>query len=150
MAEEAQHDPTATPTSTVRSYAMSRVRGRDTKPELVVRRLLNRMGYRFRLQAKELPGRPDIVFRPRQKAIFVHGCFWHRHGCQKTTTPKSNVAFWDAKFARNVERDSNAVNDLEAAGWGVMVVWECETVDEDGLVKRLQTFLGKRPAARPA
>ena len=143
-------DPTAAPTSTARSYLMSRVRGRNTQPELLVRRLLHRMGYRFRLQAKELPGRPDVVFRPRRKAIFVHGCFWHRHGCRRTTTPRSNVAFWNAKFARNVERDRNAVEALETEGWGVIIIWECETADGQALEGRLRAFLGERPITRLA
>ena len=148
MAEVAPHDPTAARTSASRSYLMSRVKGRDTKPEMVVRRLLHGMGYRFRLQAKELPGRPDIVFRPRRKAIFVHGCFWHRHGCRKTTTPKSNIAFWEAKFARNVERDAKTLADLERSGWDVLVVWECETRDRDGLANRLLDFMKTAPASR--
>lgn len=147
MADVEPNDPTAVPTPAARSYLMSRVKGRDTKPEMVVRRLLHGMGYRFRLQAKELPGRPDIVFRPRRKAIFVHGCFWHRHGCRKTTTPKSNVAFWEAKFVRNVERDLKALDDLERLGWDVLVVWECETRDKDGLVNRLADFIRTAPAS---
>lgn len=150
MAEVASYDPTAAPMSAARSYLMSRVKGRDTKPEMVVRRLLHAMGYRFRLQAKELPGRPDVVFRPRRRAIFVHGCFWHRHGCPKTTVPKSNVEFWNAKFARNVERDQNAVAALQAEDWGVLVVWECETRALEALTVRLRSFLDTASAVRRA
>ena len=148
MAEVAPHDPTAARTSASRSYLMSRVKGRDTKPEMVVRRLLHGMGYRFRLQAKELPGRPDIVFRPRRKAIFVHGCFWHRHrrpDCRRgRSTPASRTEYWEAKFARNVTRDRRNERALRAAGWGVMVVWECQTKPAglDRLAGRLRRFLG--------
>lgn len=144
MAEAPSRSPSTAPTSAARSYLMSRVKGRDTKPEMIVRRLLRQMGYRFRLQAKELPGRPDIVPRPRRKAIFVHGCFWHRHGCRKTTMPKSNVAFWEAKFNRNLERDRRALSDLKRLGWESLVVWECETYRGDALQDRLVDYLVTR------
>lgn len=113
-----------------RSEVMSRVRGRDTKPEVALRRALHAAGLRYRLQARELPGRPDIVFRPARLAIFVHGCFWHRHpGCTHARTPKSRLDFWEPKLAGNVERDRRHAEQLEAAGWRVMIVWECETRD---------------------
>jgi DNA mismatch endonuclease (patch repair protein) len=132
-----------------RSYLMSRVKSRDTKPELKVRRLLHKSGFRFRLQAKELPGRPDIVFRTRRKAVFVHGCFWHRHGCKKTTTPKSNVEFWEAKFRRNVNRDQSALEQLDALGWEVLVLWECELANLRELEARLAAFInGQKCATR--
>lgn len=111
-----------------RSALMSRIRSKDTKPELVVRRALHALGYRFRLHAKELPGKPDIVFRARRKAIFVHGCFWHRHpGCRIASEPKSRQDYWEAKFARNVERDRYNLSALKTDGWRVLVVWECQT-----------------------
>lgn len=113
-----------------RSEVMSRVRGKDTKPEMRVRRALHAAGLRYRLQARELPGRPDIVFRPALLAIFVHGCFWHRHpGCEHARTPKSRLDFWEPKLAGNVERDRRHEDQLRAAGWLVMTIWECETRD---------------------
>jgi len=109
---------------------MARVKGRDTKPEMRLRRALHAAGLRYRLQAKELPGRPDIVFRRGHLAIFVHGCFWHRHpGCEHARTPKSRLDFWEPKLAGNVERDTRHKAKLEAAGWTVMTLWECETRD---------------------
>ena len=107
---------------------MSRIRGKDTKPEMIVRRLTHAMGYRYRLHAREFPGRPDLVFRPRRKAIFVHGCFWHRHeGCQFAYTPRSRQQFWNDKFESNVRRDQQALIDLASLGWQVLVIWECQT-----------------------
>src|SRR6185312_6802771 len=110
-----------------RSERMRRVRQAGTKPELQVRRLLHAMGFRYRLQRRDLPGRPDIVLPSRRAAIFVHGCFWHRHeGCSRATTPKSNVEYWQAKFADNEARDSRVVRALEADGWRIRIVWQCE------------------------
>ncbi|NKN39703.1 DNA mismatch endonuclease Vsr [Agrobacterium sp. a22-2] len=121
---------------------MARVRPRDTKPEMIVRRVLHALGYRFRLQAKELPGRPDIVFRPRKKAIFVHGCFWHRHpGCRRTTSPKSRREFWEAKFSANQARDERVQEELKALGWSSLVIWECETRNSEALAESLKNFL---------
>ncbi|MEE1611866.1 very short patch repair endonuclease [Microvirga sp. CF3016] len=135
----ADQDP---PPSTERSALMARVRGKNTKPELVVRSLAHRLGYRFRLHRRELPGSPDLVFPRSHKAIFVHGCFWHRHeGCSHTTTPKTRAAYWNAKFKRNVERDEKAVNALRAIGWSVLIIWECETKDLDTLADKLKSFL---------
>lgn len=109
---------------------MGRVRSSDTQPELFVRRALYAAGLRYRLHPKDVPGRPDVVFRARQIALFVHGCFWHRHpGCKATRTPKSRVTFWKAKFAENVARDRRVVKALTAAGWRVIVLWECEARD---------------------
>ena len=134
-------------TDSARSTLMRKVRRRDTGPEMIVRRLLHREGYRFRLQAGDLPGRPDIVFRGRRKVIFVHGCFWHRHeGCKRTTTPKTRREFWADKFTANRKRDAVAVSCLKQAGWEVAIVWACETGDEDGLKNRLAAFLGGRHA----
>ena len=118
---------------------MSRIRSSNTKPERMVRSLLHRMGYRFRLNRKDLPGTPDIVL-PRHKAVvLVHGCYWHRHpDCRYAYTPKSRVEFWQAKFDANVERDKRVEAELVALGWRVFTVWECEVKSGDGLIERLQ------------
>lgn len=131
---------------------MRKVRGRDTAPEMIVRRFLHGKGYRFRIHTGDIPGRPDIVFRGRRKAIFVHGCFWHRHeGCKRTTTPKTRRKFWEDKFSANQKRDANVVSSLRHEGWEVIVVWECETEDIDKLGRRLVSFLGgnRIPGATP-
>jgi DNA mismatch endonuclease (patch repair protein) len=110
-----------------RSERMSRIRGKDSQPELALRRVLHRLGLRYRLHAKELPGKPDLVFPRHKAAVFVHGCFWHRHeGCKIATTPKSNTPFWVEKFEKNVERDSRVAATLEELGWRVFVAWECD------------------------
>ncbi|MDE3799575.1 DNA mismatch endonuclease Vsr [Sinorhizobium meliloti] len=110
-----------------RSERMSRIRSSNTSPELALRRALHALGFRFRLHRKDLPGKPDIVLPRHRTAIFVHGCFWHRHdGCKVASTPKSNTEFWIKKFDRNVARDVQARDVLEAQGWRVIVVWECE------------------------
>jgi DNA mismatch endonuclease (patch repair protein) len=125
---------------------MAQVRRTDTKPEFNVRRLLHRMGLRFRLHRKELPGRPDIVLPKWRTVIFVHGCFWHRHrGCRRTTTPEANRDFWLRKFAQNKLRDRRNQKDLRAQGWRVLVVWECETSQPDRLRERLSAELGLSP-----
>jgi len=109
-----------------RSWNMSRIRGRDTKAEQVVRSLLHRNGFRYRLRPKKVYGNPDVVLTKYRAAVFVHGCFWHRHpGCQYAYTPKSNVQFWNAKFAANVTRDKMVKRALRAEGWRVFIVWEC-------------------------
>lgn len=121
-----------------RSWIMSRVRGKDTSPERAVRSMIHRMGYRFRLHRKNLPGKPDIVLPRHRCVVFVHGCFWHRHkGCKRASTPQSNVAYWEKKFRRNVERDRQRRHDLRKLGWRVVVVWECELRDPDKLAVRL-------------
>ncbi|WP_258035440.1 MULTISPECIES: very short patch repair endonuclease [Ralstonia] len=110
-----------------RTENMRRVRSADTRPEMVVRSTLHRLGYRFRLHDKRLPGSPDIVFRSRKIAIFVHGCFWHRHpGCSRATTPRTNTEFWQCKFNKNIARDTEVCTKLHALGWTTYVVWECE------------------------
>lgn len=125
---------------------MAAIRGRDTKPELVVRRLLHRLGFRYRLHARDLPGRPDVVFRSRRKVIFVHGCYWHVHSCRHgRVVPKTNAAFWSAKRAGNVRRDIDAAAKLADAGWRTLTVWECEVRDIDALRERLCAFLGDGP-----
>ncbi len=132
-------DPAVSPE---RSRLMARVRGRDTKPEMIVRSLVHGLGYRFRLHRRDLPGSPDLVFPSKRKVVFVHGCFWHRHvGCKKATRPKTRVAFWNEKFDANVERDKRAVIALEEAGWNVKVVWECQTKDTGKLAQSLLDFL---------
>jgi DNA mismatch endonuclease (patch repair protein) len=130
-----------------RSQVMSRIKGRDTKPELIVRSLLHRAGVRFSLRRKDLPGRPDIVL-PRFKAvIFVHGCFWHRHeGCKVASNPKTRKVFWNAKFNGNVARDKRNIHDLRQIGWKVKVVWECEVMkDPQAVLSRLLAWLGATP-----
>ena len=123
---------------------MSRVGSKNTTPELVVRRLLFSMGFRYRLHDKSLPGKPDIVFRGRRKAIFVNGCFWHGHeGCRYGRLPKSRVEFWAEKICRNRERDRQHTERLQSAGWHVMTVWQCELKHIDELAKRLYDFLEK-------
>jgi len=121
-----------------RRWNMSRIRGRDTKPEKVVRSLLHRMGYRFRLHHGDLPGRPDIVLPKYRTVVFVHGCFWHRHrNCQYAYTPKSRTEFWTKKFEYNVRRDQRARRQLNRLGWRVITVWECQTHDLPRLADRL-------------
>src|SRR5262245_43501325 len=128
-------------TREARSRNMGAIKGKNTKPELVVRRLLHAAGYRFRLHRRDLPGRPDIVFSSRRKVILVAGCFWHRHpGCGFAYTPKTRPDFWRAKFDRNVERDHKVVAALDACGWGHLVIWECELADVNLLMIRVAAF----------
>lgn len=132
-----------------RSYNMSRIRSKDSKPELVVRRLSHSLGYRHRLYGKKLPGKPDLVYPGRKKVIFVHGCFWHQHmdpGCKIARRPKSNLGYWIPKLERNVERDARNREKLRATGWAVMVVWECQAREAQKkgpgkLAARLKEFL---------
>ncbi len=125
---------------------MARIRSKHTKPELAVRSLLHGMGYRFRLHRKDLPGRPDIVFLGRKKAIFVHGCYWHGHGCKIGKPPRSNLEFWVPKIERNRERDRQKRSELEQSGWRVEEVWQCELKDSQQLRIRLGSFLGPTKA----
>lgn len=128
-------------TDPVRSRLMARVRQKGTAPELVVRTLLRREGASYRLNARDLPGSPDIVHRGRRKAIFVHGCFWHRHpGCPRATTPKQNFVFWQEKFDRNIQRDERKLAELRAEGYDVLVIWECETLSPESLAPKLRAF----------
>lgn len=126
-----------------RSYNMSRIKGKDTKPEIIVRKWLWNNGYRYRLHRKDLPGRPDIVFPGRKKVIFVNGCFWHKHDCNYFKWPKSNVEFWRAKIEANVQRDMDNYAKLSAEGWDYMTIWECELKkkDKSPLWNRLKAFL---------
>lgn len=136
-----------------RSEVMSRVRSKNTKPELAVRRALHGMGYRFRLHRKDLPGKPDVVLPKHRVTVFVHGCFWHQHpGCPKATMPKNNAAFWREKLKWNVERDERNRKRLRGAGWRTVVIWECEVGGAARHARRLSgTFLvGHPPLGRTA
>ncbi len=125
-----------------RSTLMSKIRGKNTKPEIQLRRILFAMGYRFRLHARDLPGQPDIVFTKRKAAIFMHGCFWHSHACPAGRVPKTRREFWERKLAANRDRDARQLQLLEVAGWRVLVIWECELRKPEGLLERLTSFLG--------
>jgi DNA mismatch endonuclease (patch repair protein) len=128
-----------------RSWNMSRIKSKNTKPELHVRSLLHRMGYRFRIHKKGLPGKPDIILPKYRSIIFVHSCFFHRHSdCKRATIPKSNTDYWISKFIKNVERDRKVQNELLELGWKVLVVWECETKDDKLLSYKLRSFLNSK------
>jgi DNA mismatch endonuclease (patch repair protein) len=121
---------------------MSRIRGKDTGPEIIVRRLAHRLGYRFALHRRDLPGTPDLVFPRHKKIILVHGCFWHRHSCKfGLPKPKQNAEFWNKKLQGNIERDRNNLRKLTKKGWRVLTVWECQTEDSMKLSVRLANFL---------
>lgn len=121
---------------------MSRVSGKNTKPELVVRSLLHNMGYRFRLHRKDLPGTPDIALPRHKKIIFVHGCFWHDHAdCPRSKRPTTNQKFWHEKLDKNRERDRSSINNLKELGWDVLIVWTCEVNDTLKLKNKLLSFL---------
>jgi len=127
-----------------RSRNMARIRSRDTRPELVVRRLVHSMGFRFRLHRQDLPGRPDLVFPSRRKVIFVHGCFWHRHSCRRgKSLPTTRVEFWTRKFEANRQRDDKVRRELRRDGWEVLVVWECQATSSNlqRLANRIRRFL---------
>lgn len=127
-----------------RSKRMSKIRSKDTKPEMKVRRLIHSMGYRYRLHRKELPGHPDLVFYNRKKAIFIHGCFWHRHpdeSCRLARLPKSRLDFWLPKLESNRIRDEQNIRALEELGWQVLVIWECQLKDIILLEKQIREFL---------
>lgn len=128
-----------------RSAQMARVRSRDTKPEMTVRSLVHRLGYRYRLHRRDLPGAPDLVFPSRRKVIFVHGCFWHQHRCSAgNRRPKTRVNFWTAKLGANKVRDRRVIRKLKTMGWSVLVLWECQLRDERSLGRRLDDFLTVR------
>jgi DNA mismatch endonuclease, patch repair protein len=124
-----------------RSANMRAIRSKDMLPELAVRRLVYKAGYRYRLHQSDLPGKPDLVFGRRRKVIFVHGCFWHSHGCKSGHIPKSNVGYWAPKLKRNQVRDEKNMAALTAGGWKSLVVWECETRDKEKVKKRVVRFL---------
>lgn len=126
-----------------RSWNMSRIRSRDTKPEMIVRRLLHAVGYRFRVDHRALPGRPDLVFSKRRCVIFVHGCFWHQHrGCIDCSKPGSNQSYWRPKLIRNVLRDEKNLSQLNEMGWRTLTIWECETRNSEDVLARCVHFLG--------
>ena len=127
-----------------RSKNMSRIRSRDTMPELVVRSVVHRLGFRFRLHRTDLPGTPDLVFPRLHAVIFVHGCFWHRHrGCKRATTPKTRRSFWIQKFEQNQARDERNIRALKRLGWRVIVIWECQCRDVARLERRLRKSLSR-------
>ena len=127
-----------------RSENMRHIRAKDMKPEMLVRKLTHNMGYRYRLHRKDLSGKPDLVFSSRRKVIFVHGCFWHQHDnptCKISRIPKSNQDYWIPKLKRNKERDMQNTKILEADGWKILVIWECETKDINSIVAKIRSFL---------
>lgn len=137
-------------TPDARSRNMARIRGRDTGPEMRVRRAAHGLGLRFRLYRKDLPGTPDLVFPSRRVALFVHGCFWHRHPrCRFAYTPKSRVDFWQAKFDGNVLRDRRKNEELQTAGWMPVTIWECETRDPDKLAGIIRERVMRLPVLQP-
>lgn len=124
-----------------RSQVMAAVKSKNTKPEMVVRKLVHGMGYRYRLHYAKLPGKPDLVFPSRKKVIFVHGCFWHQHTCPAADKPKSNTSYWLPKLERNRNRDIKNLAALKAAGWDALVLWECELGSSNTLQKIISKFL---------
>jgi DNA mismatch endonuclease (patch repair protein) len=124
-----------------RSERMGLIRGKDTTPELAVRRLVHGLGYRYRKHARGLPGKPDLVFSGRRKVIFVHGCFWHRHNCALGRMPKSRLRFWRAKLDGNRARDNRVKRRLRRNGWKVLVIWECQVRDGASVARRVRQFL---------
>ncbi|MGO6844813.1 very short patch repair endonuclease [Rhizobium ruizarguesonis] len=139
-------------TAATRSRNMAKIKSEDTGPELVVRRLVHSLGYRYRLHKKDLPGKPDLVFGRRRKVIFVHGCYWHVHlrydpSCRRARPPKSNTQYWGPKLERNFERDRTHLSRLAAEGWKVLVLWECELKNTSDIEIQIKEFLGPpRPA----
>ena len=121
---------------------MSRVKSRNTRPEIAVRRLVWKLGHRYRLHHATLPGTPDIVFKSKRKIIFVHGCYWHRHDCRRgRSTPATRIDYWLAKFAKNQARDQQVCRDLTEAGWSILAIWECELTDLPAVEAKLAAFL---------
>lgn len=129
-----------------RSRVMRAVKSKDTRPEKSVRTLLHKLGYRFRLHRRDLPGSPDIVLPARRVIMFVHGCFWHGHDCPRgSRTPKTNAEYWKVKRSRNIDRDKRIRDELEDQGWRVLVIWECETKDEEHLAENINNFIQSKP-----
>lgn len=127
-----------------RSENMRAIRGKDTQPEIAVRSLVHRLGYRFRLHRSDLPGKPDLVFPARRKAIFVHGCFWHSHACKTGLVPNTNRDFWLPKLRRNKSRDKKNIEALTKLGWDSLVIWQCELKNSAAVCKRISRFLGRK------
>lgn len=142
---------TDTLTRKQRSLLMAKVRSTNTQPEWVLRSALHRLGFRYRLHAKDLPGRPDLVFPRYRVAIFIHGCFWHRHpGCKDASSPKTNQLFWERKFCDNIRRDREVAEALTKEGWEVVVVWECELLQDTlPTIERVREILAKRRPPAP-
>jgi DNA mismatch endonuclease (patch repair protein) len=148
---EPNEEPSVVDTLTIaqRSERMSRIRSKDTKPEMLVRHTVFSLGYRYRLHRRDLPGVPDLVFPSRRKAIFVHGCFWHGHAdCKVANVPKTRRAYWMAKFTRNKKRDEANIQRLKKAGWDVCVIWECQTKAPASIAARVMAFLDTRQRTR--
>ena len=125
-----------------RSWNMAQIRSKDTKPEILVRKILHSLGYRFRLGCNDIPGKPDIVLPRYKTAIYVHGCFWHRHeGCKYAYMPKSKIDFWNNKFATNVKRDQEVSEKIKVSDWKQLIIWECQTRNKDQLIATLTEFL---------
>jgi DNA mismatch endonuclease (patch repair protein) len=127
-----------------RSENMRAIRNKDTLPEMAVRSLIHKLGYRFRLHRQDLPGKPDLAFPARRKVIFVHGCFWHSHACKSGLVPKSNRDFWLPKLQQNKIRDRKNLKDLMQLGWDTLVIWQCELKDSYAVIRRVKRFLGRR------
>ncbi len=128
-----------------RSRIMRAIRSKDTKPEIIIRKHLFAEGYRYRIHPKQLPGKPDLAFHARKKAIFVNGCFWHQHSdlcCPIRVVPSSNQEYWTPKLARNIERDAENMSSLHELGWDILVVWECELRNQDAAFDKIKEFLG--------
>jgi DNA mismatch endonuclease Vsr len=126
----------------VRRRTMAAIRGKDTKPELAIRSLLHRLGYRFRLHKRELPGRPDLVFPSRRKALFIHGCFWHSHRCPLANVPKTRTDYWGPKLQANKKRDRRKQRQLRELGWETVTIWECQLSQLHLVEAKLRAFLG--------
>ncbi len=123
---------------------MARIKGKDTKPELRVRSMLHKMGYRFRLHRRDLPGNPDLTLPRYKKVIFIHGCFWHGHeGCRRSKRPSTNVAFWTKKLDKNIKRDQRNIRELREMGWDTLIIWTCELKDEERLRKKIRNFFSE-------
>lgn len=132
-----------------RSRNMSKIKGKNTKPEMIVRSMCHELGLRYRLHRKDLPGTPDLVFSKHRLCLFVHGCFWHRHpDCKYAYTPKSRLDFWLTKLAKNVERDINAQRALEVSGWRVSIIWECQTKNRETLRTEIQKMINPQVGAQ--
>lgn len=128
-----------------RSWVMSRIRSENTKPEMIVRSFLHRLGFRFSLRTSKLPGKPDIILRKYNTIVFVHGCFWHIcPNCKSGRLPKSNLSYWKGKLANNKKRDAKRIEELLKLGWIVLVIWECQTKKENTLIRALKPLLKKK------
>jgi DNA mismatch endonuclease (patch repair protein) len=129
---------------------MRRIISKNTSPEMAVRQMLFRLGYRYRLHRRDLPGKPDIVFVSLRKLIFIHGCFWHAHSCEKAHQPKTNEEYWSPKLKRNRERDARHLEELKTAGWRVLTIWECELKDMGGIGQKVIRFLNGKTSRKEA